>query len=286
MESNPFKSRLADALAAAPAATAGRAPMLGTWLMSAAPAAAEALGHCGFDFLVVDMEHSPIDLGETIGLLRAIAGTPSEPLVRIAWNDQVLVKRVLDAGARNVMFPFVQNADEAAAAVSYTRYPPQGVRGVAAMHRGSRYGQVKDYLRRANDQIAVVIQLETPEAIERLPAIAAVPGVDSLFLGPGDLSAAMGRIGAIGDPEVQAMIARAARDAHAAGRPIGIVGAHPAQVATYLEYGYDWVAVASDLAMLTGRAGEFVAAVRGQSAVSGQSAGGGSNAGAAGGPAY
>ncbi len=254
METNAFKQRLT---------TPGPVPLLGTWLMSAAPTVAEALGFCGFDFLVVDMEHIPLDLADAVGLMRAIAGTPSESLVRVPWNDQVDVKRVLDAGARNVMFPFVQNAEEAAAAVAYTRYPPQGVRGVAAVHRGSRYGQTRDYLRTANATIAVVIQLETPAALERLPAIAAVPGVDSLFLGPGDLSAAMGRIGEIAHPEVQALIAKAARDAHAAGKTIGTVGANPEIVAQYLGYGYDWVAVASDLAMLTGRAGDCLGAIRG-----------------------
>lgn len=255
MDTNAFKSRLAS-----PRGT----PMLGTWLMSAAPAAAEALGFCGFDFLVIDMEHSPLDIGETIGLMRTIAGTPCESLVRLAWNDQVIVKRVLDAGAKNLMFPFVQTADEAAAAVLFTRYPPNGVRGVAAIHRGSRYGQIRDYLRIANAGIAVVIQLETPEAIERLPQIAAVPGVDSLFVGPGDLSAAMGRIGEVGHPDVQALIAKAARDAQAAGKPIGIVGGNPESVAQFRTYGYDWVAIASDLAMLTGRAGEWIGAIRGR----------------------
>src|SRR5271169_5323142 len=104
-------------------------PLLGTWFMSAAPSVAEALGHCGFDFLVIDMEHSPIDIGEAIALMRTIAGTPAESMVRLAWNDQVRVKQVLDAGARNILFPFVQSAEEARAAVSYTRYPPEGVRG-------------------------------------------------------------------------------------------------------------------------------------------------------------
>ncbi|MDE2347377.1 MAG: 2-dehydro-3-deoxyglucarate aldolase [Gammaproteobacteria bacterium] len=257
MEPNAFKAGLAGS---------HDAPLLGTWLMSAAPAVAEALGFCGFDFLVVDMEHSPIDAAETIGLLRAIAGTPCEPVVRIPWNDQIVVKRVLDSGARSVMFPFVQSAEEAAAAVSYTRYPPDGVRGVAAIHRASRYGRSSDYLRGANAGIAVVIQLETPEAIELLPRIAAVPGVDSLFVGPGDLSAAMGRIGEVAHPEVQALIAKAARDAHAAGKPIGIVGGNPDMVARFLGYGYDWVAVGSDLAMLTGRAGDWIGAIRGRAA--------------------
>jgi 2-keto-3-deoxy-L-rhamnonate aldolase RhmA len=247
-------------------------PPLGSWLMSASPAVAEAMAFCGFDFLVVDMEHSPLDLVDAISLLRALAGAACEPLLRLAWSDQVMVKRVLDAGARSIMFPFIQTAEEAAAAVRYTRYPPQGVRGVAAIHRGSRYGTAADYFKTANDDIAVVIQLETPEAIARLAAIAAVPGVDSLFVGPGDLSAAMGRIGEVGHPEVQSLIAAAAGAAHAAGKPIGIVGGNPGMVARFLEYGYDWVAVSSDMAMLTGRAQEWAAAIRGGSAAGGSAA--------------
>src|SRR5262245_34411082 len=112
-------------------------PPLGTWLMSGSPTVTEAIGLCGFDFVTVDMEHSPIDMAETVSMLRALAGTQTEAIVRLAWNDQILVKRTLDAGARTLMFPFVQNADEARAAVSYTRYPPEGVRGMAAMHRAS-----------------------------------------------------------------------------------------------------------------------------------------------------
>jgi 4-hydroxy-2-oxoheptanedioate aldolase len=254
MEPNRFKSWLLEPPTPKP---------LGSWLMSGAPATAEAMGFCGFDFLVLDMEHVPIDLGEAISLLRAIAGTPAEPLVRLAWNDQVLVKRVLDAGARSVMFPFVQTAEEARRAVAYTRYPPDGVRGVAAIHRGSRYGRAPDYLKRAGDQIAVVVQLETPAALERTAEIAAVEGVDSLFLGPGDLSASMGHIADIAHPEVQAAIAHAAELAHQAGKPIGIVGPNPEMVGRFLGYGYDWAAVASDMAMMTGRAVEWVAALRG-----------------------
>jgi 4-hydroxy-2-oxoheptanedioate aldolase len=243
-------------------------PLLGSWFMSAAPAVAEALGHCGFDFLVIDMEHSPIDIAETIALMRTIAGTPAESLVRLAWSDQVRVKQVLDAGARNLLFPFVQTPEEALAAVRYTRYPPDGIRGVAAVHRGSHFGQTRDYLRNAATEIAVIIQLETPSAIERLVAIAAVPGVDSLFVGPGDLSASMGRIGEVAHPEVQALIAKAAKDARAVGKPIGIVGPNPEMVARFIDYGYTWAAVSSDMGMLTGRAVEWVSAIRGRAAAS------------------
>lgn len=255
MSANPFKTWFQQR---------PKPPPLGSWVTSGSPTVAEALGHCGFDFLVVDMEHSPIDIVDAVALLRAIAGTPAQPLVRLAWNDQVMVKRVLDAGARTLMFPFIQTVQEARAAVSYTRYPPEGVRGVAGIHRASRYGRANDYFKTANNGIAVVLQLETPEAIDRLPEIAAVPGVDALFVGPGDLSAAMGRIGEVGHPEVQTLIAKAAHTAHAAGKAIGIVGGNPDMLGRFLGYGYDWVAVASDIALMTGRAVDWVTALKGR----------------------
>lgn len=249
MDANAFKATVLNSPAR---------PAVGSWLMSASATVAEAMGYCGFDFLVVDMEHSPLHVGSTLEVLRALAATPAVPLVRIANTDPVLVKQVLDAGAPSVMFPFVQTAEQARAAVAYTRYPPDGVRGVAAMHRGSRYGSAKGYLQGANAGVAVVVQLETPEAIEHLADIAAVPGVDSLFVGPGDLAATMGHIGDIGHAEVQAMIARAARTARALGKPIGIVGGTPQLVQQFFEYGYTWSAIASDLALLTGRSAEWL----------------------------
>ncbi len=154
----------------------------GAWLMSAAPSTAEALGSTGFDFLVVDMEHVPIDTPQLVEILRTIAGTPASPVTRLPWNDTVMVKRALDAGAQTLMFPFVQDAAEAARAVAATRYPPAGVRGAAAVHRASRYGNVPDYLGRAADEICVVVQVETVDAVDRMAEIAAVPGVDSVFV--------------------------------------------------------------------------------------------------------
>jgi 2-dehydro-3-deoxyglucarate aldolase/4-hydroxy-2-oxoheptanedioate aldolase len=217
-------------------------PPLGTWLMAGAPNTAEALGHAGFDFLVVDMEHVTIEFSDLAHILRAIGCTPSVPVVRVAWSDQVLVKRAMDAGAETLMLPFIQTAEEAERAVSYMRYPPHGVRGVAAVHRGS--------------------QLETPEAIANLDAIAAVDGVDALFVGPGDLSAAMGHIGDIGHNNVQDLIAHAAKAAGKAGKPIGIVGPNPAMVARFMDYGYSFAAIASDMGMMTGRAAEWLAQLR------------------------
>jgi len=244
------------------AIASGKRPV-GTWLMSGAPSTAEALGCAGFDFLVVDMEHVPIDVGAMIEILRTVAGTPAQAIVRPPWNDMVMVKRAMDAGATSLLFPFVQNAEEARRAVAATRYPPEGVRGVAGTHRGSRFGAVANYLKRANEEVCVIVQIETPAALERLEEIAAVPGVDSIFVGPGDLSASMGHIGDIGNPDVQAKLAGAAASCRKLGKPCGIVGPTPEMVAKFVEYGYSWVAIASDMSMMVGRAQEYLSKVRG-----------------------
>lgn len=251
---NDFKARL----------TARSAPVpLGTFLMSGSPAVSEAMGFCGFDFVIVDMEHVPVEVADLAHLLRAVGVTPTHPVVRIAWNDRVLIKRVLDAGAQTVMVPFVQNVDEAAAAIASVRYPPHGARGAAAIHRASRFGAAADYFAQANDEVCLVVQLETPEAVGRLKEIAGVPGVDAVFVGPGDLSAAMGHIGNIGHDEVQALIRAAAEAAAEAGIPIGIVGPNPAMVRRFLDYGFTFAAVASDVAMMTARAREFLSELSG-----------------------
>jgi 4-hydroxy-2-oxoheptanedioate aldolase len=243
------------------AIVSGKTPV-GAWLVSAAPSTAEALGCVGFDFLVVDMEHTPIDVPQMADILRSIAGTPAQAIVRPPWNDMVMVKRVLDAGAQSLLFPFVQNAEEAKRAVSYTRYPGAGVRGVAAMHRGSRYGTIPDYQKRAHEELCVIVQIETLAAFDQLQAIAEVPGVDSIFIGPADLSASMGMLGDIGNAAVQDKLRAGARACRQLGKPCGIVGANPQIVERFLEYGFSWVAVGSDLAMMVGRAQEFLSAVR------------------------
>ena len=248
---NKFKRALAS----------GSTPV-GAWLVSGAPAAAEALGCLGFDFLVVDMEHTPIDLQQMVGILQAIAGTPAQAIVRPPWNDMVMIKRVLDAGAQSLLLPFVQNADEAKRAVAYTRYPPEGVRGVAAAHRGSRYGTIPDYVKRARDEICVIVQIETPTAFDQLEAIAAVPGVDSIVIGPADLSASMGFPGDLSNPAVQDKLHAGAQACRRLRMPCGIVGANPDMVGKFLGYGFSWVAVGSDLGMLVSRAQEYQGAVR------------------------
>lgn len=238
---NPFRDLMQSA--------AGRAP-LGTWLMSGSPIVAEAMGRAGFAWGVVDMEHAPLDLSTLVGLLQALGGTGMLPVTRVPWNDTVTIKRVLDAGVQTLLVPFVQNADEAARAVAATRYPPEGVRGMAAMSRGSVFGTIPDYYTAANRRVAVIVQLETLTAVKALEAIAAVPGVDGLFLGPADLSGSMGVPGQMAHPEVKAVMADVARRARAAGCWVGTVGGTAEAVQEYRTMGYDFVAVASDLGML------------------------------------
>jgi 2-keto-3-deoxy-L-rhamnonate aldolase RhmA len=237
---NPFRQRLQDA--------AGQA-LLGTWVMSASPLLAEATGHAGFDWAVLDMEHTPIDLGTLVQLLQATLGSTMVPIVRVPWNDTVLVKRVLDAGATTLLFPFVQDEHEAARAVAATRYPPEGVRGMAGMSRASKFGTVPNYLTTANATQAVIVQLETPQAMDRLEAICAVPGVDAVFIGPADLSATMGYPGQLQHPLVVAAMEAAARRAHAAGSRIGTVVGTVELVQQFRAAGYDFVGLASDLGL-------------------------------------
>jgi 2-keto-3-deoxy-L-rhamnonate aldolase RhmA len=174
----------------------------------------------------------------------------------------VLVKRAMDIGAQTLMFPFVQNVDEARRAVAATRYPPAGTRGFAAVHRASRYGTVPDFAQRANDEACVIVQLETREAIGQLEAIAAVPGVDAIFLGPGDLAATSGHIGQIGHAEVQAQLRSCAQACRRLGKPIGTVGPTPEMVQQFIEYGYTFVAVASDMGMMIRQANDFLGRLR------------------------
>jgi 2-dehydro-3-deoxyglucarate aldolase/4-hydroxy-2-oxoheptanedioate aldolase len=249
---NPFKRALRE----------GRT-LFGAWLMSGAASTAEALGIAGFDFLVVDMEHTPLETQQMIDMLRAISGTSASAVVRLPWNDMVMIKRALDGGAQSILMPFVQDAEEARRAVAYTRYPPHGVRGVAGMHRGNRYGTVPDYFRTGDQELCVMVQIETATALARLPEIAAVPGIDSIFIGPADLSASMGHVGDIGHAEVQDALRDAAQASRKAGKPVGIIGANPDLVAKYVEYGYNWIAIGSDMSFMMGRAQEWLAKARG-----------------------
>lgn len=254
---NPFKTLLArqDLAAGYP---------VGTFAMSASPLVAEALGCVGFDWAVVDMEHAPLDLNNLISMLQAIAGTSMLPITRVPWNDTVMVKRVLDAGAQTLMFPFVQTVDEARAAVAACKYAPHGVRGMAAMSRGSRFGTVKDYFKVANDAVSVIVQIETPHAMAQIEKIAALDGVDSIFMGPGDLSGAMGHIGNPMHDEVVAAMADGVKRCHAVGKPVGSVAGTPEAVAVYRGIGIDYIGCASDLGLMMRQCAAALSAIQSQ----------------------
>ena len=236
-------------------------PPLGSWIMSNSAIVAEAMGHAGFAWSVVDMEHSPLDFGSLVHVLQAVAATPMLPVTRVPWNDRVTLKRVLDAGATTLLVPFVQNADEARAAAQACRYPPEGVRGMAGMSRATRFGTVPNYFNTANAGISVIVQLETISAVAEREAIAAVPGVDGLFLGPADLSGSMGHVGQLTHPAVMAVMADAVRRAKAVGKFVGTVGGTPELVREYRAMGFDFVAIASDLGLLMGAATAAVQAL-------------------------
>ncbi len=230
--------------------TSAGTPPLGSWIMSASAIVAEAMGHAGFAWSVVDMEHSPLDFGSLVHVLQAVAATPMLPVTRVPWNDMVTLKRVLDAGATTLLVPFVQDADEARRAVAACRYPPDGQRGMAGMSRATKFGTAPNYFGTANAGISVIVQLETAPAVAALEAIAAVPGVDALFLGPADLSGSMGHVGQLTHPAVMALMADAVRRAKAVGKPVGTVGGTAELVREYRAMGFDFVAIASDLGLL------------------------------------
>ena len=241
---------------------AGSHPPVGTWITSASPLVAEAIGCAGFDWGVVDMEHAPLDTMGVVHLLQALAGTKMVPVVRVPWNDAVVVKRVLDAGAATLLYPFIENADEARRAVAATRYPPEGVRGVSGMTRATRYGTVPNYLKTANQQVGVIVQLETPQALTQLEAVAAVDGVDAIFIGPADLSAAMGHMGQQTHPAVMDLMAKAVQRCKAVGKPVGTLGGTPETVAQYRATGFDFVAVSSDIGLMMRSAQAALASLR------------------------
>lgn len=223
---------------------------IGLWSSLCSNIVAEILGDSGFDWILLDTEHSPNELPGLISQMQALNGGTASPIVRPAWNDAVLIKRILDAGAQSLLVPFVQNAAEARAAVAATRYPPDGVRGITTSGRAARYGRVPGYLKSAADEICVLVQVETVAAMGELEAIAEVPGVDGVFVGPSDLSASMGHIGNSGHPEVQAAIKVAATRLATLGKPAGVLTGNEEEAKRYIEWGYAFVAVGSDLGVL------------------------------------
>ncbi|HWW46650.1 MAG TPA: HpcH/HpaI aldolase/citrate lyase family protein [Xanthobacteraceae bacterium] len=232
------------------AAIAAKQLQIGIWCSLCSPIGAELLADSGFDWILVDTEHAPNELPSVQAQLQSLNGGTATPVVRPAWNDPVLIKRLLDIGAQTLLIPFVQNAEEAARAVAACRYPPKGIRGITTGSRAARYGRVKNYLATADQEIAVLVQVETLAAIEQLASIAAADGVDGVFIGPSDLSASMGHIGNPQHPDVQKVIKDALGVITAAGKAAGILSTVDADTRRYIEWGYHFVAAGTDLGLL------------------------------------
>ncbi|MDO9403528.1 MAG: 2-dehydro-3-deoxyglucarate aldolase [Polaromonas sp.] len=222
-------------------------PLIGCWSSLANAITTEVLGVAGFDWVLLDGEHSPNDVGTFIPQMMALKDSPSAPVVRPTSNNAVEMKRLLDAGFYNFLVPFVESEAEAQAAVAATRYPPQGIRGVSVSQRSNRYGTVPDYFKGINDQICVMVQIESNAGVAASRAIADVEGVDCIFVGPSDLAAGMGHLGNALHPDVQAAILDVFTNAKAAGKPTGILAPVEADARRYMEMGATFVAVGSDL---------------------------------------
>lgn len=220
---------------------------LGIWSTFCSPIAAEILGKSGFDWILFDSEHSPVEIAGMLPLLQAANGGPASCAVRPAWNDPVLIKRILDIGAQTVLLPFVQTSEEAHRAVQSCRYPPDGRRGVSGTTRAGDFGRTSNYLKTAAEQICVLVQVETGEAFGRLAEIAAVSGVDGVFIGPSDLSASLGYLGNPGHADVQAAIKAAVAPIRAAGKAAGILATSAPDAKRYLDWGYQFVACNVDV---------------------------------------
>jgi 2-dehydro-3-deoxyglucarate aldolase len=221
--------------------------LIGIWSSLANEITTEALGVAGFDWVVLDGEHSPNNVRTFITQLMALKDSPTAPVVRPTCNNAAEIKLLLDSGFYNFLIPFVESADEARSAVSASRYPPQGIRGVSVSQRSNRYGTVPDYFKNVNQHICVMVQIESRAGVAAVKDIAAVEGVDCIFVGPSDLAAALGHLGNASHPEVQAAIAQVFADAKAAGKPSGILAPAEADARRYLAMGATFVGVGSDL---------------------------------------
>ena len=238
-------------------------PQFGLWAALADAYVTELLATAGFDWLLIDNEHAPNDVRSTLAQLQAVAAYATHPVVRPVRSDSALIKQFLDIGAQTLLLPMIDTAQQAADAVAATRYPPQGIRGVgSALARASRWNRIPDYLTTAADELCVLVQVETVQGMENLPAIAAVDGVDGVFFGPADLSASMGLLGKPGDARVREAIRSGIRTVRHAGKAAGVLAPDPAIAADYLDAGATFVAVGTDTSLLSRAAADLAASYK------------------------
>ena len=235
---------------------------IGLWCSLPGSYATELLAGAGFDWLLFDTEHSPGDVLTVLPQLQAAAPYPVAPVVRPAGNDTVLIKRFLDIGAQTLLIPYVQTPDEAERAVAAMRYPPRGIRGVSALTRATRFGRAEDYARRAEEELCLLVQIESGDALDRLEAIASVEGVDGIFIGPADLAASLGHPCAAGHPEVVAAVEDAITRIVALGKPAGILTPDPEFARRCVDLGTTFTAVGVDVGILARTSEKLAASFR------------------------
>lgn len=243
---------------------AGQA-QVGLFLSSGSETNAEIVASAGYDWLLLDAEHSPYSLETVTSLLRTIAAYPATPVVRLPVNDPVLIKQYLDLGAQNLMIPMVHTGEQAEKAAAATHYPPRGIRGIgAALARSSRYSGVPDYLDTAGETISLTVQIESGEAVANADAIAAVDGVDAVFIGPSDLAASMGYLGQQQHPAVLDAVASTIEAVKKAGKKVGVNAFNLEQARAYVDAGADFVCIGADVQQLAGAVRSLVSTFKGE----------------------
>jgi 4-hydroxy-2-oxoheptanedioate aldolase len=231
--------------------------MIGLWTSLVGAYPAEVVAGAGFDWLMLDTEHSPGDLQSVLGQLQAIAAYPVQAVVRVPWNDAVEIKRYLDIGVQTLLIPQVNNATEARHAVEATRYPPEGIRGVGGVTRATRFGRIPGYATKAHEELCVLVQVESREGLECLDEIVAVDGVDGVFIGPADLHASLGFPGQYTNPTVMPVMEAAVQRIVAAGKAAGFLTGIEADARRFIELGATFVAVGNDVTLLAKAADEL-----------------------------
>lgn len=235
---------------------------IGLWISLCSNFVAEVTAYAGFDWALIDMEHSPNDYFSVLSQMQAFAASDTTAIVRVEWNDTVAVKHLLDLGAPGILFPMIGSVEEAEKAVAATRYPPNGVRGVSGATRATKFGRVTDYGARVEDETAVLLQLETRAAVEQAEAIGAIDGIDGIFFGPADIAADIGKFGKPMDPEVWALIKPAAQKLIAKGMPVGTLVLDPAFATELLNEGFTFVACGTDANLLAKASDQLLATVK------------------------
>lgn len=235
-------------------------PMAGMWLCSGSPLVAEICAEAGLDWVLIDMEHSPNGLESVLNQLQAVSASPATAMVRVPSNDAIMLKQVLDLGAQNVLVPMVNSKEDAEHAVSAVRYPPAGVRGVgSALARSARWNRVDGYLQDASKHVSLFVQVENADAVRNAAAIAAVDGVDGVFVGPSDLAASMGLLGQQSHPDVVHAVLSAFAAVRSAGKPVGVNAFDIALAERYVAQGASFLLAGADVALLA-RGSEQLAA--------------------------